>query len=137
MVPVSCPPWPGSITILPIFSPRARISDRSPFAVGEASRPSGKESAFLFLLLAGVLEDSAGEALGAGLISGGSSLATVTSLDSSALSASTIVLFGPAPLVTRVSGTRLLPVAGSFACAPPASPDEAPSPASELGEFVD
>src|SRR6266576_905496 len=34
MVPVSCPPCPGSITILPIFNPRARINERSPLAVG-------------------------------------------------------------------------------------------------------
>ena len=40
IVPVSWPPCPGSITILPIFSPKARISDRSPLAVGRASRTS-------------------------------------------------------------------------------------------------
>jgi len=40
IVPVSWPPWPGSITILPIFKPRARIKERSPLAVGLASRIS-------------------------------------------------------------------------------------------------
>src|SRR5258708_20858173 len=40
MVPVSWPPCPGSITILPIFRPNARIRDRSPSAVGRASRTS-------------------------------------------------------------------------------------------------
>ena len=40
MVPVSWPPWPGSITILPIFRPSARIRERSPLAVGWASRAS-------------------------------------------------------------------------------------------------
>jgi len=38
MVPVSWPPCPGSITIFPIFNPRARIRERSPLAVGFASR---------------------------------------------------------------------------------------------------
>src|SRR5713226_7357650 len=113
MVPVSCPPWPGSITILPIFNPRARISDRSPLAVGEASRTSGKDSAFLRVLLAELLEGggtSVPAALAGGFMFGGSSLATVTALSSSESSASTTVLFGPPPLATRVSGTRLLVV---------------------------
>ncbi len=38
IVPVSWPPCPGSMTILPIFSPSARISERSPSDVGWASR---------------------------------------------------------------------------------------------------
>src|ERR1700676_1948189 len=33
------------MTILPIFRPRARIKDRSPAAVGRASRVSGRRSA--------------------------------------------------------------------------------------------
>src|SRR5712691_13306043 len=33
------------MTILPIFNPRARIKDRSPAAVGRASRVSGRRSA--------------------------------------------------------------------------------------------
>src|SRR5438128_1134523 len=37
MVPVYCPPWPGSLTILPIFNPSALMSERSPLEVGLAS----------------------------------------------------------------------------------------------------
>ena len=38
IVPESCPPWPASITIRPIFSPSARTSEVSPSAVGTAAR---------------------------------------------------------------------------------------------------
>src|SRR5262249_36078544 len=38
MVPVSWPPCPASTTILPIFSPSARIRERSPLCVGAAVR---------------------------------------------------------------------------------------------------
>src|ERR1700730_12871149 len=108
MVPVSCPPWPGSITILPIFNPKARIRERSPLAVGEASRTSGKITADwrLFRL---ELRESVGKfnavggsvtgGLAAGLISGGSSLATVTALSSSS-SASTTVFLVPLLVAT-------------------------------------
>src|SRR5216683_2302768 len=34
IVPVSCPPWPGSITILSIFRPSARVSVDCPSRVG-------------------------------------------------------------------------------------------------------
>src|SRR5258708_6312834 len=34
IVPVSWPPWPASITILPIFSPSARVSVDCPSRVG-------------------------------------------------------------------------------------------------------
>src|ERR1017187_7058167 len=52
MVPVSWPPCPASITIRPIFSPRARIRLRSPSAVGEASWMAGASlAAVIFLLL--------------------------------------------------------------------------------------
>src|SRR5512140_346820 len=36
MVPVSCPPWPGSITMRPIFSPSILVIVRFPTLVGEA-----------------------------------------------------------------------------------------------------
>ena len=98
MVPVSCPPWPGSITILPIFKPRARISDRSPLAVGEASRTSGKASAILLLPFAGVLTTLAADFAGTETTSGGSSLATVAGVSLSESSASTTVFFGPLTL---------------------------------------
>src|SRR5262249_36202382 len=53
MVPVSCPPCPASTTILPIFSPSARINDRSPLAVGAAAcaELEGFACAVVFLLL--------------------------------------------------------------------------------------
>src|SRR5664279_1164169 len=41
MVPVSWPPCPASITMRPIFNPRARIRLRSPSAVGDASWMAG------------------------------------------------------------------------------------------------
>src|SRR5277367_474918 len=34
MVPVSCPPWPASMTMRLIFRPRARVSERLPSRVG-------------------------------------------------------------------------------------------------------
>ncbi len=49
MVPVSWPPWPGSITIRPIFNPSARMSERSPLAVGCASRTSSSAARLPFL----------------------------------------------------------------------------------------
>src|SRR5258707_153035 len=60
MVPVSCPPWPASTTILPIFRPSARIRERSPAELGAAvrvvaavvadARELGSAIFFLFLL---------------------------------------------------------------------------------------
>src|ERR1700693_6580175 len=97
IVPVSCPPWPGSITILPIFNPRARISERSPLSVGEASRTSGKDSAVLRWFLAEPLAGGARvrAVREGGLISGGSSLVTVTPSSSSfEASASTTIFLG-------------------------------------------
>src|SRR5580704_16947049 len=37
IVPVSWPPWPGSMTMRPIFSPSARVKERSPLRVGFAA----------------------------------------------------------------------------------------------------
>ena len=37
MLPVSWPPWPGSITMRPIFNPRARVRECSPLRVGCAA----------------------------------------------------------------------------------------------------
>src|ERR1700733_15807804 len=86
MVPVSWPPCPGSITILPIFSPSARISDRSPLAVGLASRIS-KSSSFLDPLEASRDEEDRDEdgdkvfaraRVGGGGVSSSSSASTTT-----------------------------------------------------------
>src|SRR5713226_422091 len=122
MVPVSCPPWPGSITILPIFKPRARISDRSPLAVGDASRTSGKVMAGVILRLfraeflesVGKVSTGAGRASGAlaaGFSSGGSSLATVTASSSS--SASMTVFLTPLVLAALEDEGVLF---GAFTC---------------------
>src|ERR1700678_1212034 len=37
MVPVSCPPWPGSMTMRPIFRPSARVKECCPSRVGLGS----------------------------------------------------------------------------------------------------
>src|ERR1700693_6013261 len=111
IVPVSCPPWPGSITILPIFNPRARISERSPLAVGEASRTSGKDSAVLRWFLAEPLAGGGARVRTVregGLISGGSSLVTVTPSSSFESSASTTIFLGTLAFAW-VGGAFVLP----------------------------
>src|SRR5262245_1159784 len=46
MVPVSCPPWPGSRTIRRIFSPRTLVSVRSPLLVRSAALGVSTEALF-------------------------------------------------------------------------------------------
>src|SRR5579863_948813 len=91
------------MTILPIFRPRARVSERSPLAVGWASRiTASSEGAVSLLFLTSGPGDATGKCvLRTGLISAESSLATVLTGGVSS-SASTIVFFTPWLLVTTV-----------------------------------
>src|SRR6266849_2403583 len=52
IVPVSCPPWPASITILPIFRPSARVSVDCPSRVGCGALAGRIKSGFVFVALA-------------------------------------------------------------------------------------
>src|SRR5204862_79928 len=52
IVPVSCPPWPASITILPIFKPSARVSVDCPSRVGCGALAGWIKSGFALELVA-------------------------------------------------------------------------------------
>ncbi len=52
IVPVSCPPWPASITILPIFKPSARVSVDCPSRVGCGALAGRIKSGFVFVAAA-------------------------------------------------------------------------------------
>ena len=103
---MSCPPWPGSITIFPIFKPSARMSDRSPAAVGRASRASAvAKSSFdfeLFFFFAATLRSETialGRAFvgarGAGDTSGRATVVSTTAtVVSSASSSASTMVFG-------------------------------------------
>src|SRR6267378_695380 len=73
IVPVSCPPWPASITMRPIFSPSARVNVDCPSRVGTGvtggCTRSGfePEPAFVFL----VFNTFTGEGMGFGATGAG------------------------------------------------------------------
>src|SRR5205807_5262626 len=52
IVPVSCPPWPASITILPIFKPSARVSVDCPSRVGSGTLAGRIKSGFELVAVA-------------------------------------------------------------------------------------
>src|SRR6266851_5052789 len=52
IVPVSWPPWPGSITILPIFKPSVRVSVDCPSRVGCGVLAGRTKSGFAFVAVA-------------------------------------------------------------------------------------
>src|SRR5580704_5417508 len=92
------------MTILPILRPNARVSERSPLAVGCASRttPSSDEIGCLAFLVAAISVDATGDDLRDGLVSGDSSLAMILGGGWSSSSASTIVFLTPLLLTTTV-----------------------------------
>src|SRR5271168_3597333 len=50
IVPVSCPPWPASITMRPIFNPSARVRVDCPSRVGGGALLGRIRSGFAFVL---------------------------------------------------------------------------------------
>src|SRR5579859_4744762 len=119
MVPVSCPPCPASTTILPIFSPSARISERSPAAVGAAvcvvvvvaagaeTRAESSTLFFLFLLDSlGAIDSNVGPLVGWAVVF--SELSTAAS--SVALGGVTLATSAGLSVITRsLSLSRVLP----------------------------
>src|SRR5579863_1729342 len=58
IVPVSWPPWPGSITMRPILSPNTRVSECSPLRVGWATGAGPILLAWLFSESEGATADA-------------------------------------------------------------------------------
>src|ERR1700685_749891 len=95
MVPVSCPPWPGSMTMRPIFRPSARVRECCPSRVG-----LGSVGGFKAALLGAVDFDFSGVLFEAGVAA--SFAASLAVAESFSLLAETVSFVFSAAFVSAV-----------------------------------